>query len=421
MLTRRDLLRLTSCAALGVAFGDLMRADDPAPAPGDPRAITVTRPATRCVWIQLAGGVSHLDTFDPKPGREVMGSTRTIATNVDGIQLGAALPRLAKQMDQLAIVRAVTSTQGAHEQGEYFMRTGFQLRGTVRHPTLGSWAARTLDRLDPALPSYVAVNPGSQHPGAGFLDARFNPLPVGNPDQGLAHAKLPGKIDQARFDRRMGLVHDLDPAKPRSPGDQAYRDLTGEAVALMRSPDLDAFDLRKEPPESAAAYGESAFGKGLLLARRLMEHRVRFTEVTFGGWDTHDDNFDRVENQCEILDEGLSALLTDLRERNLWDDTLVVVATEFGRTPKINVNEGRDHHPKCFSCLLAGGPIRTGQAHGASDADGMEPDDGAATIPDFQATVAAALGLPLRTTFTSPDGRPFHIADKGKPIRALLA
>ena len=193
-----------------------------------------------------------------------------------------------------------------------------------------------------------------------------------------------------------------------------------DAVRLMKSKDIKAFDLKEETQATRDSYGTENFGQGVLLARRLVERQVRFVEVQLGGWDTHQNNFTRVPERCAILDQALSALLNDLSKRGLLDETLVVLATEFGRTPTINVNEGRDHYPKAFSCMLAGGGIKGGQVWGATDEEGREVIEKKVEIPDFNATIAYSLGLPLDEIIYSPTRRPFTLSDKGQPLTQLI-
>jgi len=191
-------------------------------------------------------------------------------------------------------------------------------------------------------------------------------------------------------------------------------------VRVIGSKDLEAFDLEEQAASTGQSYGSDDFGQGVLLARRLVERQVRFVEVQLGGWDTHQNNFTRVPERCAILDQALSALLDDLTKRGLLDETLVVLATEFGRTPTINVNEGRDHYPKAFSCMLAGGGIKGGQTWGATDDEGREVVENKVEIPDFNATIAYALGLPLDEIIYSPTRRPFTLSDKGQPLTQLI-
>ena len=422
-LSRRDLLVGGAKALLGVSLLNLFAAlpafaGDPEPAAPAPRPT-----AKNVIYLYMAGGMSHLDTFDPKPGSESQGPTKAIATAADGVLISEYLPKLAPLMKHVAVVRSLTSTQGAHEPGNYLMHTSYAQRGTIRHPALGAWLSFLGGRTNGTLPGNVAIGAGSQHPGAGFLESRFSPLPLGNAAAGLQNSALPAGIDQQRFERRMELRQRLD-AGFDGRFDQrqvrAYRDLYEEAVQLMGSKDLAAFDLSKESEDLRDAYGEHNFGQGCLLARRLIEHDVRFVEVQLGGWDTHDDNFERVQTQAGILDTALATLLQDLSARGLLDETLVVVATEFGRSPVINGNKGRDHHPKAFSGLLAGGGIRGGRAWGATDERGHAPAADTVQIPDFNATIGYALGLPIDRVVVAPNGRPFTLADKGVPLAGLF-
>ena len=423
-LSRRDLLASFARTAFGVtalsALGPLasLYGGETASAP------RIRHRARACIYLYMNGGMSHLDTFDPKPGHADAGPVTAISTAADGLRLSENFPLLAKQAKKLAVVRSLTSNQGAHEQGEYLMRTSYSMRGTVKHPTMGAWTANLLGKENPTLPPYITIGAGSNHPGAGYMESRYSPLPLGNPDQGLPNSKRPEGITKEAYDHRLELLQTFNESFQRKydvKAVRAYHDLYNEAVTLMASKDLAAFDLRQEPEALRTAYGDAPFGHGCMLARRLIENDVRFVEVGLGGWDTHDDNFDRVADQSAILDRGLSTLLADLSARGLLDETLVVVATEFGRSPRINQNQGRDHFPKAFSCLLAGGGIKGGQAHGETNENGHEVIRDPVAVTDFNATIAYTLGLPLGQIITSPAGRPFTVADKGKPLTHLFS
>jgi uncharacterized protein (DUF1501 family) len=227
-----------------------------------------------------------------------------------------------------------------------------------------------------------------------------------------------------RFNSRLSIAKQLDAGfaqKYNVKNVRAYSDMYDDAVRMMKSEELKAFDLSEESDQLRDRYGRESFGQGCLLARRLIEHGVRHIEVSFGNWDTHNANFIRVPELCEELDSALSTLLQDLDSRGLLNDTLVVLATEFGRTPEINVNDGRDHHPKAFTCLMAGGGIRGGQTYGRKDEKGYEVAEKKITPPDFNATIAYALGIPLDQVLYSPSKRPFTVADKGQPLAELFA
>lgn len=379
--------------------------------------------ARNVIYLYMSGGMTHIDTFDPKPGTETGGPTTAIKTNADGLQLAENLPLLANHGDKIAVVRGMTSTKGAHQQGNYFMHTSYAPRSTIRHPSLGAWMTRLDERSNPTLPGAVVVSGGSQHPLAGFLPSSHQPLAIGKPDEGLRNSRMHPGVTEEEFKKRLSLADQFDKGfreKYNLKKVRAYSDMYADAVRLMKSGDLEAFDIDKESEETREAYGEETFGQGVLLARRLVERHVRFVEVQLGGWDTHQLNFDRAPERCAILDQALAALLGDLDKRGMLDETLVVLATEFGRTPNINVNQGRDHYPKAFSSMLAGGGIRGGQVWGKTDPEGREVVDQRVEIPDFNATIAYALGLPLDEIVYSPTRRPFTLADKGQPLTQLL-
>jgi uncharacterized protein (DUF1501 family) len=379
--------------------------------------------AKNVIYLYMSGGMSHLDTWDPQTNSDIAGPVKPIPTKADGIQISQYLPKLAQHTDKMTILRSLNSNVGAHEQGNYFMHTSYEQRSSIRHPSMGAWLTTFQGRSNPSLPGSVIIGTGSKHPCAGFFDAKVSHLAVNNPAQGLQNSRRHSGMNEADFDHRLNLSNKLDQHFRQTYQYQnvkAYSDIYKDAVRIMNSEDILAFDISKEPATAHAAYGTEAFGQGCLLARRLVEHGVRFVEVELGGWDSHNENFVRVEEQAIQLDQGMSALLTDLQERGMLEDTLVVLTTEFGRTPDINQNEGRDHYPKAFSSVLAGGGVRGGYVYGATDA-GREIKEGKLSIPDFNATIAYSLGLPLNNVIFSPSKRPFTICDKGQPLVELFA
>ena len=379
--------------------------------------------AKRVIYLYMNGGMSHLDTFDPKPGNEVMGPTGVINTRADGVRISEYLPRTARQMDKIAVINSMTSTQGAHKQGNYFMHTSYELRSSIRHPAMGAWALKFHGPQNPSLPANVMIGNDSSHPGAGFFESRFSPLMINNPEEGLRNSSTRKGVTDEQFAYHLELSSQLDRdfvERYKQKNVQAYTDMYADAVRLMKSRDLVAFDISKEPEGLRSRYGKNPFGQGCILARRLAEHDVRFVEVSLGGWDTHNANFVNVPEQADVLDSALATLLDDLERRGMLDDTLVAVATEFGRTPEINPNEGRDHHPAAFTCLLAGGGIRGGQIYGKTNESGTEIVENKVRVQDFNATIGYALGLPLDTVLYSPSKRPFTLADKGQPVVQLF-
>jgi len=246
---------------------------------------------------------------------------------------------------------------------------------------------------------------------------------INNPEQGLQNSARKETVSETAFNRRLDMARHLDaPFHEAFPQKnvRAYRDLYDEALSLMKSEDLKAFDIASEPAAVRERYGDDNFGQGCLLARRLVQHGVRFVEVSLGRWDTHVNNFVEVPERCDILDRGLSALVQDLEANGMLEDTLIVLASEFGRTPKINGNEGRDHYPKAFTTLLAGGGVKGGTVYGKTDEEGAEVVENKVSVPDLNATIGYALGLPLDQVLYSPSKRPFTVADKGQPITALF-
>jgi hypothetical protein len=427
LATRRTFLGRMAGSLLGVgataAFGPgaIARALQQDPA----KPVVLGRAtAKHVIFLFMRGGMSHIDTLDPKPGQPTAGPTTAIPTRADGVQLGQYFPKLAEQMDKACIVSSMSSKQGAHPQAQYLMRTSYELRGTIQHPSLGAWCQHMAGRHNPTLPGHVVVGGGADLPGAGFLPPEFQPLPIGSAEDGLQNAALPPGVDDERFQRRLQRLAELDRAfaeKHAQRGVQSYSKSYQEAVALMRSSDLTAFDLDLESAAMHASYGTTPFGSGCLLARRLVEHGVRYVEIMSDGWDTHGDNFDRIGDLAPAIDQGLSALLADLDARGLLQKTLVVLASEFGRTPEIDQDLGRQHHPQAFSALLAGGGVRGGQRYGRTDREGRLVETEPTSIQDLNATIAYACGLPLDHVLTSPSGRPFKVADKGQPLTSIFA
>jgi hypothetical protein len=418
-LTRRGFIARTARTLLGVGLLPNFFARDAL-------AISAAKGGTakNVIYLYMDGGMSHLDTWDPKTG-DVMGPTKTIKTSADGILLGEYLPRTAKQMHHGTVIRSITSTQGAHEQGNYMMHTSYQLRGTIAHPSMGAWLSHFRGPGNPALPASVYVGDRSRHPGAGFFGPEHAPLFVNNPENGLKNIEPQKGLTSETQKARMQLASELDAgfiqtfARQRNVA--AHTSAYDGAYRMMASADIAAFDLAQEKPELRDAYGRDPFGQGCLLARRLVEKGVRFVEVSLHGWDTHAGNFTTKPDLCAKLDAGLATLLGDLHTRGMLKDTLVVVATEFGRSPKINGALGRDHYPKAFSAALFGGGVKGGAVFGATNATGEEVAENEIEIPDFNATIGHALGLPVDEVVMSPSMRPFKLADKGKPVTAVFA
>ncbi len=422
--SRRVFVTKAAQSFLGVTAASQLAGNKVFAAPGENTSPLKQVPTARnVIYLYMTGGMSHLDTFDPKENKDVMGLTKVINTNVDGIRLSENLPLMARQADKIAIVRNMVSTQGAHEQGQYYQHTSYTLRSSIKHPSMGAWLEKFQGRGNPTLPGSVMIGNDSRHPGAGFFESKFAPLMINDPESGISNVRPNAWFTEERMLDRLQVAKKLDNQFAQTydlKSVRAYSDMYDDAIKMMKSEELKAFDLDAEDAKLRDKYGRDRFGQGCLLARRLVEHGVRFVEVTFGSWDTHNANFTRVPELCDELDAALSTLLQDLDSRGMLKETLVVLATEFGRTPEINQNDGRDHHAPGFSCVLAGGGVRGGQVFGATDERGDRAVEGSTTIPDFNATIAYALGLPLDQVLYSPSKRPFTVADKGKPVTALF-
>lgn len=419
-VNRRSFLESMAKAAFGVSI--LPMADELFGSSAV-AAMAAANKAEHVVYLYMNGGMSHIDTFDPKPGQESGGETKAIKTSVAGVQIAEHLPRLAEKMNQLAIIRSMTTETGAHEQGRYLMKTSYKLIGSIRHPFMGAWLTHFEGRRNRDLPGSVLIGSSSQHPAQGYLPATVAPAPVANPATGLQNTKSPGYLDERNFEKRRRLISQFESGfkqKYLNTEVKAYSDYYTEAVRLLKSPDLEAFDINKEDASVKESYGQNRVGQGCLLARRLIEKGVRFVEIEHGGWDNHVDLYESFPDRAGEVDTAIATLMEDLQQRGLLSKTLIVMTTEFGRTPKINQNAGRDHHPGCFSTLLAGAGIKGGQVVGSTDKIGKSVEDGHCYPQDLNATIALACGLPIDQEIIAPNGRPFKIAHEGTPLKSLL-
>jgi hypothetical protein len=419
--SRRQFVLGIAKSCLGVSVLPLLDSKASAAFEGSSKAKQIPT-ARNVIYLYMSGGMTHLDTFGVSPGADTMGDTKCIPTSADGIQLGDGLPTVAKFMHHGVVINSMTSTQGAHEQGNYFQHTGYTMRGATRHPTMGAWLQKFQGKGNPDLPGTVVISGDSKHPGGGFFEASFQPLVLNDPSSGLQYSTRPAALAESDFDYRLNLSAKLNADFEKTYNQsavRAYSDVYKDAVKVMKSADLNAFDLNAESADLQSEYGDTNFGQGCLLARRLIEHGVRFVEVSLGGWDMHQDIYARLPEKISELDKALGALLGDLERRGLLSDTLVVLTSEFGRTPKINQNSGRDHYPKAFSSALWGGGVKGGQIYGKTD-KGIEVTENKVNVPDLNATIGYALGLPLDQVLFSPTKRPFTVADKGQPLTSLF-
>jgi len=418
---RRQFMASAAHSLLGLTFASATASKVLADSAAAPKS---AGKAKHIIYLFMNGAMTHIDTFDPKPGVPEGGETKGIQTKIPGVLFGENLPKLAQLAGALAVVRSLTTETGDHTQARYLMRTAYKQLNSIRHPGLGAWMIEQNDRIHKELPGNYLLGDSDRHPGAGFLHASLSPVPIARPESGLENVKLPDYLDNKLFGRRLSLASQFDrrfQAKHPNPEIEAYNQLYTEAKKLMGSDKLDVFDLSKESAEVREAYGQNTLGQGCLLARRLVEQGIRYVEINYGNWDMHQDLYTSLEERASVLDNALNSLLRDLNAKGLLSETLVVVATEFGRSPELNVNGGRDHHPGVFCGLLAGAGIKTGQVYGASDHRGFSVDADGVSVEDFNTTIAAAAGLDTETEFFAPNGRPFRVGGGGEPIKDLLA
>ncbi len=379
-------------------------------------------PAQSIILIWLDGGPSQLETFDPHPNTMAAGGTKAIATSVKGIQLAENYPRLAEVMSSVSLVRSLISKEGDHERGSYYLKTGYRPDPTVEHPSLGSICCHELPAGETGIPRHISILPGQWPSRGGFLGAEYDAFKTGDPAE-----KLPDVIAQVPTARDEDRVRDLDVverafSRGRLQRVEAtlHRETIQRARKMMSSEQLKAFDITQEPKALREAYGDTAFGRACLAARRLTEVGVRCVEVTLGGWDAHVNNHVIHRNRAKELDPALSSLIRDLKDRGRLENTVVLCTGEFGRTPKVNLAGGRDHWPKGFSLAIAGGGIRGGTVIGATDPEGIKDPVNPLTIADVHATILASVGLNPKKENISPVGRPIALSD-GKPITSLLS
>jgi hypothetical protein len=377
-----------------------------------------------CILLFMRGGPSQMETFDPKPDTTNGGPTKAIATAVNGIRIAENWTNIARSMKDIALIRSMTNKEGEHVRATYQLHTGYVPGGGVKHPSFGALAAAELGTPDFDLPHFVSIGNRLGTIGSGFLGMHVAPFVVANPLQMPNNAELPGGIGKDRFGRRLDLLKDLEQDfadAGGAPRVEEHRTLYGSAAQMVLSPRLKAFDVADEKDAVRDRYGRSPFGQGCLLARRLVETGVTFVEVESNGWDTHDDNFNRVKSLSESVDPAFAALIGDLKERGRLDTTLVVWMGEFGRTPKVNPRTGRDHYPRAFNVALAGGGIKGGQAIGATSDDGSDVKERPVGVADLFCTFCEALKINPRKENMSGIGRPFKIVDGGQAVKELFA
>jgi len=426
--SRRDFLRVGVLGGMGLTLGDYFSLRD---AQAEEAEQTPASPgAESAIFIFMAGGMSHIDTFDPKPYApiEYRGELGIAKTNT-GEEFGGLLPKIAGTADKLAVLRSVTHGEAAHERGTHNMLTGYRPSPAIVYPSMGSVVAHEYEPRN-NLPSYIAI-PNASNPffGTGYLSAAYGAFSVGGePSQEgfkVQDLNLPAGIAPERMEARKSLLSAVDShfaSMEQSEVLGAMDSYYQRAYNLISSQDArEAFDIESEPAEMRDAYGRHPFGQRLLLARRLVEAGARFVTIMDGGWDNHERIKEAMQNKLPPVDQGLSMLISDLDSRGLLDKTMVVLTTEFGRTVKLNNDGGRDHWPKAFSTMLAGGGIKGGTIHGATDPYGGEPADAPVGPADISATIFSQLGINPEHKIMSPGGRPIDIVRHGNIINNVLA
>ena len=434
--SRRDLLRVGFCGALGLSLGEMLRLEAQAATTGrkiEPKAQAV-------IHIYLQGGFAQTDSWDPKPDApaEYRGILTPIKTRLPGVYFSNHMEKTAEVADKLTIVRSITHTEVDHARGEHNMMTGYRPSPALVYPSIASVVSHELGPQKD-MPPYIALpNVGSQYMGSGYLSNAHGPFALGadpaRPGFSVRDLSLPRGVSEDRFARRRewrSLVSDHFAQMEKEDALDTLDSFYQRAYGMLSNKRVqEAFSLKSEPEKIKTLYGISSSGGAayrttggarFIMARRLIEAGARFVSVTFGSWDTHAFHYNGIEYQMPALDRALAGLLIDLDQRGLLDSTLVIVNSEFGRTPKINAGGGRDHWPRVFSILLAGGGIKRGQVYGASDGLAAEPTRDALSVEDYAHTLYHLLGIDASKDLMSPGNRPQPIVLNGKVVKGLLA
>ncbi len=385
--------------------------------------------AKSVIHIYLPGGMAHQESFDPKPYSplEYRGEMKTIKTNT-GEVFCESLPQIAKLADKYCVIRSMTHGEAAHERGTHNMFTGYRPSPAIRFPSFGSVISHEYGPRN-NLPPYVCIpNQPNEYAGSGYLSSSYAGFSLGSDPASsgfkVRDLSLPGGVDAKRFERRKSALEAVNAhfaRRDESDNVAAMDTFYQRAYSMISSPQArEAFDINKEDARLRDRYGRNQAGQRMLMARRLVEAGVRMVTLTYGGWDMHDGITARIRNQMPALDQALASLLTDLEQRGMLDETLVMVSSEFGRTPKINQTAGRDHWPKVFSVMLAGGGVQGGMIHGSSNATASEPEDDPVGPEDLATTMYHLLGIVADKELMAPGARPVEIVDGGKLIRPIV-
>ncbi len=421
---RREFLYAGLLGGLGLTMGDFFRLQAS-------EADKFEATAQSVIHIFLPGGCAHQETWDPKPLApiEYRGPLGTVDTVIPGVKFSQFMKETAKIADRLTVVRSMTHGEAAHERGTHNMFTGYRPSPAIQFPSMGSVVSHELGSRN-NLPPYVCV-PGvpNEFAGTGYMSSAYGPFSLGGEPStkgfSVRDLNLRNGITPERFDRRRNILQTVDDhfrTLEKSDAVSAMDSFYQAAYSLVSSSEArDAFNLAAEPDAIRDKYGRHEAGQRMLMARRLVESGVRFVSLTYGGWDMHGGIARSIENQVPKFDQAYAALITDLEQRGMLDKTLVMVSSEFGRTPKINKDAGRDHWPKVFSVAFAGGGFKRGLIYGQSDPTGAEPAEDPLTVENMAKTVYRCLGINADKRLMAPGNRPIDIVNGGQVVTDLLA
>jgi uncharacterized protein (DUF1501 family) len=409
-VTRRHFLHFAAAgAAAGLGWRGALSA----------HAAELKRQNRAVILLWMAGGPSQFETFDPKPGTDNQGPTKAISTDVAGLQIAEHWTHTAKVMSEFAVIRSMTGREGNHGRATYLLHTSYPPSGGIVHPGFGSLVAQEIGDADFDLPHFVSIS--GQSVGPSFLGVRYAPFVITDPNQTPDNLALP--VSKDRLTRRLELMKELEVPLARTGAAPLVKDhqtLYDQTAQMALSPRTRAFNLAQESDRTRDQYGRSAFGQGCLMARRLIEAGVTFVEVQSGGWDTHGNELPALKKLIPPVDQGTSALMTDLKTRGLLERTLVIWMGEFGRQPHINLTAGRDHYPQVWNVMLAGAGVNGGRVVGATDKNGVKVVERPVAVPDLFCTFCKALGIDPRKENESNVGRPLKIVETGKPVEEVF-
>ncbi|HEX3448046.1 MAG TPA: DUF1501 domain-containing protein [Isosphaeraceae bacterium] len=427
-MNRRGFLTVGSIGLGGLTLADVIRLE----ARADLKSYAaITAKADSVIHIFLPGGIAHQETFDPKPFApvEYRGDMGSIATKLEGEKFSQTLPKTAQVADKLTVIQSMTHGEAAHERGTHNMFTGYRPSPALQYPSMGSVVSHEFGPKN-NLPPYVCIpRQPNVYAGTGYLSSSFSPFSLGrdpaNPKFKVQDLNLPGDISEARFTTRRNVLDAVNgyfAAREKSDNIAAMDTFYERAYSLISSPKArEAFNIAAEPANIRDDYGRNAAGQRLLMARRLVAAGVRFVTVQYGSWDLHYQIVAGMNSQMPAFDQAFAALIRDLDRTGLLNRTLVMVSSEFGRTPKINKDAGRDHWPKVFSVVLAGGGVKKGAIYGSSNATATEPERDPIGPEDLATTVYHLLGIVADKELMAPGNRPIEIVDGGKVVKDLLA